>query len=68
MDEFHLEYPMCVDILPGKGITRWGDFFGRLAVRAIPNAAAVDGQGTIVASGRVDDVLAQARESAGKRD
>jgi thiol-disulfide isomerase/thioredoxin len=62
IDEFHLDYPTCVDVPPGKGIKAWGDLFGRFAVQAIPHAVAVDGKGTIVACGRLQDVLAKAGE------
>ncbi|HEV3122872.1 MAG TPA: TlpA disulfide reductase family protein, partial [Isosphaeraceae bacterium] len=63
MDEFHLDIPICVDTAPADGVKAWGDLFGRFAVQAIPNAVAVDGQGIIVACGRLVDVLAKARES-----
>jgi thiol-disulfide isomerase/thioredoxin len=59
-DEFHLDYPICVDVPPGNGVKAWGDLFGRFAVLAIPHAVAVDAKGTIVASGRLQDVLARA--------
>ena len=59
MDEFHLNYPICVDVPPGSRVRAWGDLFGRLAVQAIPHAVAVDGQGKVVACGRLQDVLAR---------
>jgi hypothetical protein len=62
IDEFHLDYPTCVDVPPKKGVKAWGDLFGRFAVQAIPHAVAVDAKGTIVASGRLQDVLAKASE------
>jgi thiol-disulfide isomerase/thioredoxin len=60
IEEFHLDYPTCVDVPPGKGVNAWGDLFGRLAIQAIPHAVAVDGKGIIVASGRLQDVRAKA--------
>jgi thiol-disulfide isomerase/thioredoxin len=60
IDEFHLDYPTCVDVPPGMGVNAWGDLFGRLAIQAIPHAVAVDGKGIIVASGRLQDVRAKA--------
>ena len=60
LDEFHLDYPTCVDVPPEKGVKAWGDLFGRFAVQAIPHAVAVDAKGTIVACGRLQDVLAKA--------
>jgi thiol-disulfide isomerase/thioredoxin len=60
MDEFHLEYPICIDVPPRPGVQAWGDLFGQFAVHAIPHAVAVDGSGTIVACGRLQDVLAKA--------
>ena len=62
IDEFHLDYPTCVDVAPGHGVKAWGDLFGRFAVQAIPHAVAVDGKGTIVACGRLQDVRAKASE------
>lgn len=62
IDEFHLDYPTCVDVSPGKRVNAWGDLLGRFAVQAIPHAVAVDGNGTIVACGRLQDVLAKASE------
>jgi thiol-disulfide isomerase/thioredoxin len=67
MDEFHLEYPICVDV-PQDGAKAWGELFGRFAVTAIPHAVAVDGRGIIVACGRLQDVLAKARKSVLKRE
>ena len=60
MEEFHLGYPICLDIPPREGVRAWGDLFGQFAVRAIPHAVAVDGQGTIVACGRLQEVIAKA--------
>ena len=68
MDEFHLEYPMCVDVPPPEGVTAWGDLFGRFAVKAIPHAVAVDGRGIIVACGPLQSVLAKAHEALPKRE
>ena len=67
MDEFHLGYPICVDIPPRNGVRAWGDLFGQFAVQAIPHAVAVDGRGTIIACGRLQDVLAQANGLIEKR-
>jgi thiol-disulfide isomerase/thioredoxin len=67
MDEFHLGYPICIDIPPREGLRAWGDLFGQFAVQAIPHAVAVDGQGTIVACGRLQDVLARANQLVEKR-
>jgi thiol-disulfide isomerase/thioredoxin len=67
MDEFHLRYPVCVDIPPREGLRAWGDLFGQFAVQAIPHAVAVDGRGTIVACGRLQDVVAKASKLIEKR-
>jgi thiol-disulfide isomerase/thioredoxin len=67
MDEFHLGYPICVDVPPGEGARAWGDLFGRFAVRAIPHAVAVGGDGVVIACGRLQDVVAKARERVEKR-
>ena len=66
MDEFHLDYPTCIDVPPREGVRAWGDLFGRFAVQAIPHAVAVDAKGTIVAGGRLQDVLAKASGLAKK--
>jgi thiol-disulfide isomerase/thioredoxin len=63
MDEFHLGYPVCIDIAPREGTQSWGDLFRQFGVSAIPHAAAVDGQGTVIACGRLQDVVAKARRS-----
>ena len=60
MDEFHLEYPICVDVPPREGIRAWGDLYGRFAVQAIPHAVAVDADGRVAAFGRLEDVIARA--------
>ncbi len=62
MDEFHLGYPMCVDVPPPDGVGAWGDLFGQFAVLAIPHAVVVDGQGTIVACGPLQQVLPKATD------
>jgi hypothetical protein len=53
---------VVVDVPAGKGVKAWGDLLGRFAVQAIPRAVAVDGNGTIVACGRLQDVLGKASE------
>ena len=61
IDEFRMNYPICIDIPPRKGESAWGDLFGRFAVQSIPHAVAVDANGTIIACGRLQDVVAKAR-------
>jgi len=63
IDEFHLEYPTCIDISPPEGVKAWGDLFGQYAVYAIPHAVAVNETGVIVACGRLQDVLTAAVEA-----
>jgi thiol-disulfide isomerase/thioredoxin len=67
IDEFHLNYPICIDVPPHPGLRAWGDLFGRFAVQAIPHAVAVDAQGTIVACGRLQDVITKGRSLIEKR-
>jgi thiol-disulfide isomerase/thioredoxin len=67
MDEFRLGYPICVDSPPSKEVRAWGDFFGKLAVQAIPHAVAVDGRGKVIACGRLQDVVAKASKLIEKR-
>jgi thiol-disulfide isomerase/thioredoxin len=62
MDEFHLGYPMCVDVPPPDGVKAWGDLFSQFAVLAIPHAVVVDGQSTIVACGPLQQVLPKATD------
>jgi thiol-disulfide isomerase/thioredoxin len=68
MDEFHLGYPICVDVPPREGVRAWGDLFGRFAVQAIPHAIAVDGKGNVVAGGGLQDVLLKASALIEKRE
>ncbi len=68
MDEFHLGYPICVDVSPRGGVRAWGDLYGRFTVQAIPHAVAVDGEGTVVACGRIQDVLSRASALLKKRE
>jgi thiol-disulfide isomerase/thioredoxin len=60
MDEFHLEYPICVDAPPREGLRAWGDLYGRFAVQAIPHAVAVDSDGRVAAWGRLEEVITKA--------
>ena len=60
MDEFHLGYPVCVDIPDGEEARGGGQLYRRFAVDLIPHAVAVDGRGIVIASGRLEDVLAKA--------
>jgi thiol-disulfide isomerase/thioredoxin len=62
MDEFHLDYPMCVDVEPRGGTKAWGELFGRFAVHAIPHAVAVDDKGVIIACGRLNEVASKASQ------
>jgi hypothetical protein len=64
--EFHLEYPICVDLPPLDGISALGALHNQFAVRSIPHTVAVDGEGIIVACGRLQDVLAKAHEAVSK--
>jgi hypothetical protein len=61
-----LGFPVCVDVPPREGSNAWGELFGRFAVRAIPHAVAVDAGGKVVACGRLEDVLARARDLVNK--
>jgi thiol-disulfide isomerase/thioredoxin len=71
VDEFHLNYPTCIDVPAAPGANAWGELFGRFAVRAIPHAVVVDQQGVIVACGSLQTVLPKAialvRKSQSKR-
>jgi thiol-disulfide isomerase/thioredoxin len=60
MDEFHLGYAVCIDVPDGEEARGWGQFYRRFAVDLIPHAVAVDRQGIVIASGRLEDVLAKA--------
>jgi thiol-disulfide isomerase/thioredoxin len=63
IDEFHLDYPMCIDIPPPDGVKAWGELFHQFAVYSIPHAAAVDGQGVVLACGQLQDVLTAATKA-----
>jgi len=60
MDEFHLGYPVCIDVPAGAEARGWGQLYRRFAVDLIPHAVAVDSRGIVVASGQLEDVLAKA--------
>jgi thiol-disulfide isomerase/thioredoxin len=64
IDEFHLDFPTCIDIPPRDGVRAWGDLFGRFAVYSIPHAVAVDQAGTVIACGPLQDVLSAATTAA----
>jgi thiol-disulfide isomerase/thioredoxin len=70
MDEYHVEYPICVDVPPGPQTKAlgWGDFFGRFAVYGIPHAVAIGSDGKILACGSLQDVVTKARKAASKRE
>jgi thiol-disulfide isomerase/thioredoxin len=60
MDEFHLGYAVCIDVSDEEEARSWGQFYRRFAVDLIPHAVAVDRLGIVIASGRLEDVLAKA--------
>jgi thiol-disulfide isomerase/thioredoxin len=60
MDEFHLGYPVCVDVHDGEEARGGGQLNRRFAVDLIPHAVAVDGRGIVIASGQLEHVLAKA--------
>ena len=68
MEEFQLGYPTCIDIAPRADVKAWGDLFGQFAVRSLPHAVAVDRQGTILACGRLQDVIVAAFKAAKNSD
>jgi peroxiredoxin len=61
IDALKLDFPTCVDATAAEGANAWGEFSSLLAVRSVPYAVVVDGEGKIVAVGRLDDVLDKAR-------
>ena len=60
-----LAYPICVDTEPDDGRS-WGTFFSQFAVRTIPEGFVIDKDGTVVAHGRLEDMLAKAEELSRK--
>jgi thiol-disulfide isomerase/thioredoxin len=71
VDEFHLNFPTCIDVPTAPGANAWGELFDRFAVRAVPHAVVVDQQRVIVACGSLRTVLplvtALAKKSQSKR-
>ncbi len=65
--EFHLDYPILVDIPSPDGIRGWGTLYGRYSVSAIPHAVLLDRRGRVVASGVPGEVFAKARQIAAER-
>jgi peroxiredoxin len=66
IDALKLDFPTCVDVPGAAGANAWGELSGRLAVRSVPHAVVVDGEGKILASGRPEDVLDKARAAIPK--
>ena len=66
INQLHLVFPTCVDVPAEKGEKAWGALFSDFAVQAIPHAVAVDGNGIVVASGRLNEVHAKASGLVGK--
>ncbi|HWB11958.1 MAG TPA: TlpA disulfide reductase family protein [Pirellulales bacterium] len=66
-DEARLDCPVYVDRPEQGGSTRWGSLFDKLAVIVLPHAFVVDRQGTIVAHGPLDKMMAQARAKAAEK-
>lgn len=62
IDEFHLEYPICIDVDPAEGVAAWGDLFGKFAIASIPHAVAVDSDGIVIASGGLLEVVSKATD------
>jgi thiol-disulfide isomerase/thioredoxin len=67
VSEFGLDYPIYIDTTDQGGTFRWGKLFEKFAVRELPHAFVVDRQGKIVAHGRLDQMLSQARALAAKK-
>jgi thiol-disulfide isomerase/thioredoxin len=68
IDEFEMDYPICVDLPPPPGIKAWGELYGRFAVRSIPHAVVIDRHGVIAACGPIGEVINAARKLAGNQD
>jgi thiol-disulfide isomerase/thioredoxin len=60
LNEFRLDYPVCIDVPTVEDESGWGEFYRRFKIELIPHAVAVDGRGTVIASGRLQDVQAKA--------
>ena len=62
MDEFHLEYPICVDVPPRERMRAWGDLYGRFAVQAIPprRSPSMRTISRVRPLGRLEEVIAKA--------
>ena len=59
-----LSYPIVIDSFPKQGRAAWGDLFDKFAVHQIPIAFVVDASGTIVAHGRLEEMLSKAGQLA----
>ena len=66
MKDFELEYPICIDVMPPKGATASGAFYGALGVNRIPHAVVIDGRGKIAATGSLGEILKKASELVGR--
>jgi thiol-disulfide isomerase/thioredoxin len=62
-----LGYPIVIDSPPNRGHAAWGDLFDQFAVRQIPMTFVVDASGTIVAHGRLEEMLSKAGQLAAEK-
>jgi cytochrome c biogenesis protein CcmG, thiol:disulfide interchange protein DsbE len=62
--EKKLGYPILIDSPPKPGVRGWGQLFDQFAVRELPMTFVVDPAGTIVAHGRLEEMLSRASELA----
>ncbi len=66
MEEFELQYPICIDVAAPGGATAWGALFEVYGVDRIPHSVVIDKQGRIAATGALGEVLPRAAELAGR--
>ena len=67
IDEFHLDYPICIDVPPQEGVESWGEIFGKFAVFEIPRAVLVNADGVVIAAGEFNEVVSKASDLVKKK-
>jgi len=64
LDEYELDYPICVDVPPTQATESWGIFFEHYHVQRIPQAFVVDADGVVAGHGDVPEAMRTALELA----
>jgi thiol-disulfide isomerase/thioredoxin len=67
IDDFQIDYPICIDLPPKDGVESWGELFGKFAVFQIPRAVLVNADGIVIAAGEFNEVVSRASDLVKKK-